>query len=126
MPPLAGDAPPVVEGAAGLLVPVAHGAMMIDPIRQLALPVVLVARGTLGTVNHTLLSLEAPRARAIAIAGVVLNGETTDGNREAIARHGRVRITTVLPHLAQPDAASVATLARLIPPLDALLRDEAQ
>lgn len=57
------SAPLVVEGAGGLLVPINDTAHMIDLAAQLALPVVLVARSVLGTINHTLLSLEALRAR---------------------------------------------------------------
>ncbi len=117
--------PLVVEGAGGLMVPIATAAgaaeaMMIDLVRRLGLPVVLVARGTLGTINHTLLSLEALRARGIAVAGVILNGTCTEANREAIARHGRVRILAVLPQLDRLDADAVRRLARLIPPFAAL------
>ena len=112
--------PLVVEGAGGLMVPIATAAgdpepMMIDLVQRLALPVVLVARGTLGTINHTLLSLEALRSRGIIVAGVILNGACTDANRDAIARHGRVRILAVLPQLDQLDAEAVRRLARLIP-----------
>ncbi len=117
------DATPlVVEGAGGLMVPIASAAadpepMMIDLVRRLGLPVVLVARGTLGTINHTLLSLEALRSRGIAVAGVILNGACTDANRDAIARHGQVRILAVLPQLDRVDADAVRRLAGLMPPV---------
>ena len=113
--PDAGAAPLVVEGAGGLMVPIAEGEMMIDLIQRLGLPVVLVARGTLGTINHTLLSLEALRRRGIPVTGVVLNGACTPGSREAIARHGRVRILAELPPLERVDADAVTRLARLMP-----------
>ncbi|WP_428392622.1 dethiobiotin synthase [Lichenicoccus sp.] len=109
--------PLVVEGAGGLLVPVNETAMMIDLIGQLGLPVVLVARGTLGTINHTLLSLEALRNRGLAVAGVVISGPVLTGNRETIVHHGDVRILAELPWAERLDAASVMRLARLIPPL---------
>jgi dethiobiotin synthetase len=66
--------PLVVEGAGGVLVPLAPGVLMIDLMARLGLPVVLVARTTLGTINHTLLSLAALRARGLTVAGVVLVG----------------------------------------------------
>ncbi len=119
--PPAGDAPIVVEGAGGLLVPIAPGEMMVDLIARLALPVVLVARGTLGTINHTLLSLEALRRRSMPVAGVVLNGAGTEANREAIARYGQVRILAELPRLEHLDPATLTTLARRIPPLASVL-----
>lgn len=112
--------PLVVEGAGGLMVPVDGDTMMIDLIRRLAMPVVLVARGTLGTINHTLLSLEALRARGLPVAGVILNGDATAGNRDAIARHGKVRILAELPRLRTIDPAAVDRLALLIPKLASL------
>ena len=112
--------PLVVEGAGGLMVPIGGGLLMIDLIRRLALPVVLVARGTLGTINHTLLSLEALRARGIAVAGVVFNRGCTPANRAAIERHGRVRILAELPDVGSPDADAIARLARSVPPFCSL------
>ncbi len=63
----------VVEGAGGLLVPVADGASIADLAHTLALPLLVVARASLGTINHTLLTLEAARARGIRVAGVVFS-----------------------------------------------------
>jgi malonyl-CoA O-methyltransferase len=83
----------IVEAAGGLLVPLDDaGRLEIDLIAETALPAVLVARSTLGTINHTLLSLEALRARRIPIAGVVVNGPPEPENRRAIERFGRVRV----------------------------------
>jgi len=76
----------VAEGAGGLLVPLAPGLLMIDLAAALGLPVVLVARDRLGTINHTLLSLEALRRRRLAVKGVVLLGG--DANRQAIEEYG--------------------------------------
>ena len=64
----------VVEGAGGLLVPLNENSYVIDLARELDLPLILVARSTLGTINHTLLSLEAIRRRGLPLAGVVMNG----------------------------------------------------
>jgi dethiobiotin synthetase len=63
----------VVEGAGGLLVPVATGCTMADLARDFGLPLLVVARAALGTINHTLLTLEAAVARGLPVAGVVIS-----------------------------------------------------
>lgn len=63
----------LVEGAGGLLVPIAADYAMADLMGELGLPVLIVARGVLGTVNHTLLTLEAIERRGLPLAGVVLS-----------------------------------------------------
>ncbi|MEI6557148.1 MAG: dethiobiotin synthase [Rhodospirillaceae bacterium] len=115
--------PLVVEGAGGVLVPLTDRELIVDLIGRLGLPVILVARSTLGTINHTLLSLEALRARRLPVAGVILNGPPDAGNRAAIERFGAVPVIAVLPRLtAPPGAAAVARLAAdRIPPLDTIL-----
>src|SRR5262249_28398609 len=107
----------VVEGAGGLLVPLNGREFMIDLMAKLALPVVLVARSTLGTINHTLLSLLALRSRELPIAGVVLNGPPNAGNRVSIERFGQVRVLAELPRVDPLDSAAIRRLSGLIPPL---------
>ncbi|MGE4523136.1 MAG: dethiobiotin synthase [Acetobacter sp.] len=107
--------PLLVEGAGGLMVPVTEEIMMIDLAQRWGLPVVLVARSGLGTLNHTLLSLEALRARGITVAGVVLNGPLNPENSRTIAHKGRVRILAEIPHEAHIDAATVEELAQRLP-----------
>jgi dethiobiotin synthetase len=63
----------VVEGAGGLLAPAAEGASMADLAGQLGLPLLVVARARLGTINHTRLTLEAAAARGLPVAGVVVS-----------------------------------------------------
>jgi dethiobiotin synthase len=89
----------VVEGAGGVLVPINEAALMIDLMTRLALPVVVVARSTLGTINHTLLTLEALRARGLRVAGVVMVGEPDADNRVAIESYGRTNVLAELPRL---------------------------
>jgi len=91
------EGPLVVEGAGGLLVPINERFLMIDLILRLALPVLLVARSGLGTLNHTLLSIEALRARAIRPIGVVLNGSEHADNRRDIEHFGAVPVIGYLP-----------------------------
>lgn len=82
----------IVEGAGGLLVPINEKDLMIDLIEHLNLPVLLVALSGLGTINHTLLSINALNARKIPILGVVMNGDANQSNREAIENFGRVPV----------------------------------
>jgi len=91
------DNPLIVEGAGGLMVPLNDKSYIIDLIKQLGLPAILVCRTTLGTINHSLLSLAALRARDIPIAGVILCGPDVPHNREAIATYGGVPIIAHLP-----------------------------
>ncbi|GAA4494174.1 dethiobiotin synthase [Gluconacetobacter tumulicola] len=108
--------PLVVEGAGGVMVPVAPDCMMIDLIARFALPVVLVARSQLGTINHTLLTLQALRQRGIAIAGVVLNGPPSPEARRAVSLFGGARVLAEFPHLDRIGPAQIEKLARLLPP----------
>ena len=87
----------IVEGAGGVLVPLNDQNLMIDLIAALALPAVIVARTQLGTINHTLLTLEALRSRAIPIAGAILVGEPNPENRRAIETYGGVAVLGEMP-----------------------------
>lgn len=91
----------IVEGAGGLLVPINNEEMIIDLIRHLKLPVLLVVRSELGTLNHTFLSLEALRLRKIPVLGVVMNGPKNPGNREAIENYGDVEVIAELESLGE-------------------------
>ena len=102
----------VVEGAGGVLVPLSAKHLMVDLIVRLELPVVIAADSGLGTINHTLLTVEALRQRRIEPVGVVLNGPADPDNAEAIARYGRTRILGTLPRLGNIDE----DLAALPPP----------
>ncbi|MGL4582217.1 MAG: ATP-dependent dethiobiotin synthetase BioD, partial [Flavobacterium sp.] len=74
----------IVEGAGGLFVPINSDVYMIDLIAHLNIPVVLVTRDYLGCINHTILSIEALRARGIPIAYLVFNGKFNPYTVEAI------------------------------------------
>jgi dethiobiotin synthase len=92
--------PWIVEGAGGLLVPLAERALVVDLIGLLGLPVVIVARSGLGTINHTLLSLEALEKRALRAAGVVMVGVPDDENRRAIEHYGRTVVLGEMPRFS--------------------------
>jgi dethiobiotin synthase len=101
----------IVEGAGGLLVPINNAETMADLISLLRLPVVLVARTSLGTINHTLLALEALGRRALQVAGVVMVGEPDAENRAAIEQFGATVVVGEMPRFARLDAAGLAAWA---------------
>lgn len=91
--------PLIVEGAGGLLVPLNSNELMIDLITQLGLPVILVCRSMIGTINHTLLSLEALRYRDIAVAGLIVNGPRVQHILNTIKKFGKVPIIAEIDRL---------------------------
>jgi|SRR5579872_650231 len=91
----------IVEGAGGALVPVNDTELMVDLMTMLGLPVVIVARTTLGTINHTLLTIEAIRARQLTVAGVIMVGERNADNRTSIEIYGNVRVLCQMPKFNQ-------------------------
>jgi dethiobiotin synthetase len=101
------DRPVVIEGAGGLMVPLNATELMIDLIARMDVPVVLVARTGLGTLNHTLLSVSEIRRRSIPLLGVVLNGEEHWSNHRAIERYGEVAVLGRVPRLAALDAPAL-------------------
>jgi dethiobiotin synthetase len=90
----------VIEGAGGVMVPINDGEFMIDLMRHLGAPVMLAARSSLGTINHTLLSIAALRRAELPTLGVVLIGEPNADNRAAIEEFGNIRVIGEIPPLA--------------------------
>ena len=101
----------LIEGAGGALVPVNDTQLMTGLMQALALPVVVVARSSLGTINHTLLTLEALRARSLSVAGVVMVGEKNAENRAAIERYGCVPVLGEMPFWQSLEPAPLADWA---------------
>ncbi len=87
----------IVEGAGGVFVPLNENELMIDLMKALNLPVLIVARSSLGTINHTLLTIEALRKNNLKIFGVILNGELNKENRRAIEHFGKVKVLAEMP-----------------------------
>lgn len=96
--------PLVIEGAGGLMVPITRALLQIDMYRSWGLPVILVTRTTLGTINHTLLSIAAMRAQGVPLHGIAFVGEDNSDNIRTIAEMGDVRVLGRLPHLPQLNA----------------------
>jgi dethiobiotin synthetase len=96
-----------VEGAGGVLVPINGRDLMVGRMRALGLPVLVAARSGLGTINHTLLTLEALRSRGHSVAGVMMIGERNESNRAAIEHYGRVAVVGEMPEFPRLDAATL-------------------
>ncbi|WFU14609.1 dethiobiotin synthase [Bradyrhizobium sp. CB3481] len=105
--PDTGERPLVIEGAGGLMVPLRGGTLYIDLFERWQLPVVLCARTSLGTINHSLLSIEALRKRQIDILGIAFIGERNSENESAICEIGRVRWLGRLPWLSPLTAGTL-------------------
>lgn len=108
----------LVEGAGGLLVPIAPAYTMADLARELGLPLLVVARAALGTINHTLLTLEAAEGRGLSLAGVVVSyasGPLSPGesrNLDALREALGPRLLGEVPHLADPARADAQAIAK--------------
>jgi dethiobiotin synthetase len=98
--PDTGGRPLVIEGAGGLMVPLDPSTLFIDVFARWRIPVVLCARTSLGTINHSLLSVEALRRRDIDILGVAFIGDSVSESERAICEIGRVRRLGRLPRLS--------------------------
>jgi dethiobiotin synthetase len=102
--------PLVVEGAGGALVPVTRELLYADLFARWGRPVVLVARTALGTINHSLLSIEALRARGVPIHGIAFVGDAVEDSEATIAAIGKVKRLGRLPMLPEltPDTLASA------------------
>jgi len=89
----------VIEGAGGLMVPLTDDVLYIDIFQKWNIPVLLACRSTLGTINHSLLSIEAMRRRNIPIFGCVLIGDVNPENKKAIEHYGGVPVVGEIPLL---------------------------
>lgn len=98
--PDTGDRPLVIEGSGGLLVPLDDTTLYIDVFARWRLPVVLCARTALGTINHSLLSIEALRHRNLDIIGIAFIGDGNAESERIICEIGRVRRLGRLPRLS--------------------------
>ena len=106
--PVAGGAHPlIIEGAGGLMVPLTRKHLQIDLFVRWGLPVVLCASTRLGTINHSLLSIEALRRRGIPLHGVAFVGDEQADSEQTIVEMGGVRRLGRLPHLDRLDAATL-------------------
>lgn len=116
----------IIEGAGGLMVPLAGGLLVADLILQLGLPLLVVCRPGLGTINHTLLTIHAARTMGIPLAGFIINGMPLQPDTaEALAPHNLASLASadllgVLPRVAGDEREKVEALAEAIAGLPTL------
>ncbi len=101
------DGPLVVEGAGGVAVPLDAGYLFADQFARWGLPIVLVARTALGTINHSLLTIEALKVRGLTIHGIAFIGDRHQDSEAAIERISGVRRLGRLPLLADLTATNL-------------------
>ena len=89
----------IVEGAGGLMVPLNKDYLMVDLMKQLDIPIVLTCRSGLGTINHTLLSIELIKNRGLELVGIIINGKKSPHNREALEEYGKVPVIAEIDYL---------------------------
>ncbi len=99
----------IVEGAGGLLVPLNNDEFVIDLAKKLDIPVILVSRHYLGSINHTLLSALALKQKNIKVAGIIFNGEEIEGTEEIILAHTGY---TCLGHVYEEEFFDRETISR--------------
>ena len=108
---LPGDIPPnsrlIIEGAGGVLVPITRSLLQIELFERWGAPIVLCARTALGTISHSLLSLEALKRRRLHVLGVTFVGEAMPDSERTIAEFGEVRCLGRLPILSELNARTL-------------------
>ncbi len=112
----------IIEGAGGLMVPLnENGDLYIDLLQHLEIPVFLISRHYLGSINHTLLSVEALKNRQIPIAGIIFNGEELPETESIILQKtGLTKLFTV-PHFEELSATAISDFVKTLPHPDSLL-----
>ena len=98
----------IIETAGGLMVPLNRNWLQIDQLKAWGAPIILVARTSLGTLNHTLLSLEALKNRNINILGIVLNGPPHDDNPKTLEQFGNTKVLARLPIFQEVSAKELS------------------
>jgi dethiobiotin synthetase len=102
----------LAEGAGGALVPINETQLTTHLMRHLGLPVLLVSRTSLGTINHTLLSIAALRAAALDLRGVIMVGKPNRDNLKAIEHYGDVAVVGTVPILPKIHRESLLRVFR--------------
>lgn len=101
----------VVEGAGGILVPLNRKETMLDLMRHLGLPVILVSQHYLGSINHTLMSIEVLKNAGIGITGILFNGEANKSTESIISEQSDVRVLGRIPILDKVIPESITKVA---------------
>ncbi|MBL6658038.1 MAG: dethiobiotin synthase [Flavobacteriales bacterium] len=103
--------PLIIEGAGGLLVPLNNEGCIIDLIKELNVEVILISQHYLGSINHTLLSIEALKSRNIPIKGILFNGDENSDTEHIILSKSGLHCLGRIPLLETVDQSSIKEIA---------------
>jgi len=101
----------LVETAGGILSPMSDNTTMADFIQHYQMPAILIAQNYLGSINHTLLSIEVLKSRGIRLLGIVMNGIENKSSETFIEHYAQTQIIARIPHFEQLDNSSVIKCA---------------
>ncbi|QHS57354.1 dethiobiotin synthase [Mucilaginibacter sp. 14171R-50] len=104
----------LIEGAGGLMVPLNDHFLIIDLIQQLQAEAILVSKNYLGSINHTLLSIEALKQRGIPVKGIIFNGEKNASTEDYISAYTQIKHLGRIPELSVVDKKTIADAGKYI------------
>ena len=101
----------LIETAGGILSPMGENSTMADFVQYYQLPAILISQNYLGSINHTLLSIEVMKSRGIPLLGIVMNGNENESSEAFITAYGKTPIIARIPHFDIIDSAAVKQYA---------------
>ncbi|AFD06466.1 dethiobiotin synthase [Solitalea canadensis] len=104
----------IIEGAGGLMVPLNDKALIIDLIEKLEAEVILVSRNYLGSINHTLLSIESLKNRNIPIKGLIFNGNEDHDSEDYILNHSKLACLGRIPDIPEIDRSIIIGIGNFL------------
>ena len=104
----------VIEGAGGLMVPLNDNELIIDLIKSLQAKVIVVSQNYLGSINHTLLTLEVLKANNVSVEGIIFNGTENHESEQYIANYSKVKVLGRIPKMSIVDSESIKNAGQYI------------
>lgn len=104
----------IIEGAGGLMVPLNDDELILDLIKSLQAQVIVVSQNYLGSINHTLLTLEILKANQIDIAGLIFNGTANEESEQYITQYSKVKVLGRIPKMSIVDSEHIAEAGQYI------------
>lgn len=104
----------IIEGAGGILVPINETETLLDVIKKVQAEVVLVSRNYLGSINHTLLSVEVLKQHQVPIKGIIFNGEDVYNGEEIIIKKSGLKVLGRIPEVQHLDKETILNLSKTI------------
>jgi len=104
----------IIEGAGGLMVPLNDNELIIDLIKSLQAKVIVVSQNYLGSINHTLLTLEVLKANNVSVEGIIFNGTENHESEQYIANYSKVKVLGRIPKMSIVDSESIKNAGQYI------------